>query len=94
MSAIPFRPQFVQQPEDIHFEAREEIKQKFPGLAKRADLGHPLPSIRLFCEHCMGDAGTPADCADKGCFLWPLRMGHRPQPIAISEGEVQQKGVA
>jgi hypothetical protein len=43
----------------------------------------PLKSIRLFCIYCMGGQITLVpDCPSKtSCFLWPYRMGKRPDKI-------------
>jgi len=78
-------------PEDTRLPFREDLKRKLPGLAKRAEKGHPLPSIRLACVECSGGLSEVEGCPDKGCFLWPLRMGHRPQPRADREGQNRRK---
>jgi len=52
---------------------RDEVREKYPALAKRAQVG-PKAAIRLFCIECMG--GSKADakaCETRGCFLWPHR---------------------
>lgn len=62
----------------------EELKQKHPGMAHRAERS-PLAAIRLFCLECMGGSAMEVSrCATTECTLHRFRDGHR----------VPMKGVA
>ena len=54
----------------------EMLRQRNPGMAKRADSGSRAAAIRLFCLQCYG--GNRAEvrrCTEYTCPLWPYRMG-------------------
>lgn len=57
---------------------REELRRKWPGLARRAERGSALAAIRLGCAECNGGLLEVVACTDMGCFLYRYRMGHRP----------------
>lgn len=78
--------------EDVRLPFRSELRQKWPGLAKRVDKGHPLAAIRLACGECSGSLTEVEGCPDTNCFLWPLRLGRRPQRRADQKGKIQRNG--
>ena len=54
------------------------IRDKYPGLAKRADTGSRQAAMRLFCIECMGGiARDVSGCKSTACALWPYRMAGR-----------------
>lgn len=65
------------------------IRQKFPGLAAKADGNSLKSAIHLFCYECMGmERKLIYACASKQCFLWP----HRPRSRARSREHIQEQG--
>lgn len=51
----------------------EELRAKFPGLAKAVDRGSRAAAIKLNCFLCMGgDTGEARRCQSKDCPLWPF----------------------
>jgi len=59
----------------MHKTLAEELREKYPGIAKKA-LKQPLSAIRLFClECCAGILSEVKECSCKGCQLYPFRMG-------------------
>ena len=54
---------------------RDELRDKFPGRASKADYGRSaISALRLNCAECMGGNVSlvrTCDCYD--CFLWPYR---------------------
>ena len=64
------------------------IRQKYPGLAKKAAGNSLKTAIHLFCLECMGlDRKSVYSCTCTGCFLWP----HRPQSRARSTERIQEQ---
>lgn len=54
----------------------DEIRQKYPGLARKSDGGNTRAAIRLFCMECMGGQRTMVNnCPTVHCSLWRWRMG-------------------
>ena len=54
-----------------------EIRDKFPRMAKKADSGSRAAAIRIFCLTCMGGAPSHVkDCTAKTCPLYNYRLGH------------------
>jgi hypothetical protein len=65
----------------------DEIREKYPAMARKADNGHRQQAIRLKCLECTGgSAAAIRKCESCGCPLWPYRMGRgmerRPPPGA------------
>jgi hypothetical protein len=53
---------------------RDEIRNKYPSLAKKAASGRRLAAIRLFCIECMGgNAADARTCETSVCPLWNCR---------------------
>lgn len=54
----------------------DEIRSKYPGLARKADGGNPRAGIRLFCLECMGgNRGDVDGCETRLCPIWPWHKG-------------------
>jgi len=54
----------------------DELRAKYPGMARLADTGHRQKAIRLFCLECMGgSAAEVGRCESHACPLWPYRLG-------------------
>lgn len=52
---------------------RDELRAKFPGLAKRAADGSRAAAIKLGCFECMGgDTGEARRCQVTDCFMYPF----------------------
>ena len=68
----------------------EELRQRFPGLAKRANSGSRQAAIRLFCMECMGGQTKEVNtCEENVCPLHPFRIdSHKKQPSASETGDV------
>ncbi len=59
---------------------REELRRKFPALARRCDAGSALAAIKLGCLECEeGTFAAVQACQDPGCPLYGFRLGHRPK---------------
>jgi len=62
----------------------EELRARFPGLAKRVDMGHPRACIKMFCLHCMGGIKKEVElCTCPKCPLYKLRFGRQVKKEAI-----------
>ncbi len=54
----------------------EDVRRRFPGLARRADEGQRLPAVRLFCIECSGGSlGEARKCPARECPLWNAAGG-------------------
>ena len=59
---------------------RDDIRAKYPGLAKAGAAGQRLPAITLACCECMGGSLREAKtCETRDCFLWPVGPAGRAQ---------------
>ena len=54
----------------------------------------PLKSVRQYCLWCQGDAGNVKCCGDTYCFLWPYRMGRKPDCMVSDAAHERGRRVA
>ena len=53
----------------------DDLRRRFPGLAKRAARGVQAAAIRLHCIECMGgDRAEVAQCTARDCPLFEFRL--------------------
>lgn len=56
----------------------EELRKKYPGLAKKEKSGSRAAAIRLYCLECLGGSAKEVkECDDTLCPLHQFRMGKR-----------------
>lgn len=62
---------------------RDELRQKYPGLARKADHeGSRTSAINLKCRECMGGSlNDVKSCTATKCFLHPYRPGAQPDEV-------------
>jgi len=71
---------------------RDELRRKYPGLAKQAAPGSRAAAIRLFCYECTGGSYRDArDCELQDCFLW-LCWKERRRTVGSLPGRARQNG--
>ncbi len=55
----------------------------------------PLKSVKGYCRWCQGNLENVKGCEDTYCFLWPYRLGRKPDcMVSETEREARRKGAA
>jgi len=55
----------------------DEVREKHPKMAQRADSGSRAAAIRIFCLTCMGgQVSLVRSCTAPRCPLYNFRLGH------------------
>ena len=49
------------------------------------EIKRPLDAIHAFCGQCFMGPAWVIKCDNKGCYLWPFRMGKNPYRAPASE---------